>query len=35
MLAFVFGIGAHFLAGEHGERSRDEVMELAVDRLLI
>ena len=34
MLAFSLAIGNHFIAAEHGDRSRDGVLDLAVSRLL-
>jgi AcrR family transcriptional regulator len=34
MLAFSLGIGSHFIAADHDTRTRGEVMELAVQRLL-
>lgn len=34
MLAFSLLIGNHFMAADHGERSRADVLELAVQRLL-
>jgi AcrR family transcriptional regulator len=34
MLAFSLWIGNHFIAAEHGRRSRREVMDLAMRRLL-
>jgi AcrR family transcriptional regulator len=34
MLAFSLAIGNHFIAADHDERSRAEVLELAVTRLL-
>ena len=34
MLAFSLGIGSHFIAADHDTRTRTEVMELAVQRLL-
>jgi AcrR family transcriptional regulator len=34
MVAFSLFIGRHFMAADHGPRSRAEVMELAVKRLL-
>ena len=34
MLAFSLFIGSYFIAAEHGERSRTEVLQLATDRLL-
>jgi AcrR family transcriptional regulator len=34
MLAFSLFIGSYFIAAEHGERSRAEVLQLALDRLL-
>jgi AcrR family transcriptional regulator len=34
MLAYSLLIGSYFIAGGHGQRSRAEVLELAVDRLL-
>ena len=34
MLAFSLAIGSHFIAADHGGRSRAEVLELAVKRLL-
>jgi len=34
MLAFSLFIGSYFIAVEHGERSRAEVLQLAIDRLL-
>jgi AcrR family transcriptional regulator len=34
MLAFSLFIGSYFIAAEHGERSRAEVLQLAIDRLL-
>jgi AcrR family transcriptional regulator len=33
MLAFALAIGHHFVAAEHGERSRAEVLDLAARRL--
>jgi AcrR family transcriptional regulator len=34
MLAFSLWIGNHFMAAQHGDRTRSQVMRLAVDRLL-
>ena len=34
MLAFSLAIGSHFIAAEHGGRSRGEVLERAIQRLL-
>ena len=34
MLAFSLFIGSYFIAAEHGERSRAEVLQLAIERLL-
>jgi len=34
MLAFSLFIGSYFIAAEHGDRSRPEVLRLATDRLL-
>jgi AcrR family transcriptional regulator len=34
MLAFSLFVGSYFIAAEHGERSRAEVLQLAIDRLL-
>jgi AcrR family transcriptional regulator len=34
MLAFSLFIGSYFIAAEHGNRSRSEVLQLAIDRLL-
>jgi AcrR family transcriptional regulator len=34
MLAFSLFIGSYFIAAEHGEKSRTEVLQLAIDRLL-
>jgi AcrR family transcriptional regulator len=34
MLAFSLAIGNHFIAAEHGARSRADVLELAIRRLL-
>ncbi len=34
MVAFSIWIGNHFVAADHGERSRGDVMELVMDRLL-
>jgi AcrR family transcriptional regulator len=34
MLAFSLWIGNHFIAAQHGERTRSQVLRLAVDRLL-
>lgn len=34
MLAFSLWIGNHFIAAEHGDRSRAQVMRLAIDHLL-
>jgi hypothetical protein len=34
MLAFSLFIGSYFIAAEHGERSRTEVLQLAINRLL-
>jgi AcrR family transcriptional regulator len=34
MLAYSLFIGSYFVAGGHGERTRAEVLQLAVDRLL-
>ena len=34
MLAFSLWIGNHFMAAEHGDRTRSQVLQLAVDRLL-
>ncbi|HEY0391510.1 MAG TPA: helix-turn-helix domain-containing protein [Solirubrobacterales bacterium] len=33
MLAFSLFIGSYFIAAEHGEKSRPEVLQLAIDRL--
>ena len=33
-LAFSLFVGSNFVAAEHGERTRPEVMRLATDRLL-
>jgi hypothetical protein len=35
MLAFSLLIGNHFLAADHGARSRAQVLDLAVARLLV
>lgn len=34
MLAFSLFIGSYFIAAEHGKRSRSQVLQLAIDRLL-
>ncbi len=34
MLAFSLFIGSYFIAAEHGERTRSQVLQLAIDRLL-
>jgi len=34
MLVFSIWIGSHFIAADHGARTRNEVMELAMNRLL-
>ncbi len=34
MLAFSLFIGSYFIAAEHGKRSRAQVLQLALDRLL-
>ena len=34
LLAFSLAIGSHFIAAEHGARSRSDVLELAIQRLL-
>ena len=34
MLAFSLFIGSYFIAARHGGRTRSEVLQLAVDRLL-
>jgi AcrR family transcriptional regulator len=34
LLAFALAIGNHFIAADHGERSRGDAVELAVQRLL-
>jgi AcrR family transcriptional regulator len=34
MLAYSLFIGSYFVAAEHGKRTRDQVMQLAIDRLL-
>jgi AcrR family transcriptional regulator len=34
MVAFSLWIGMHFMAADHGERSRDQVVGLVVERLL-
>ena len=34
MLAFSLFIGSYFIAAEHGDRSRSQVLQLAIDRLL-
>lgn len=34
ILAFSLAIGYHFIAADHGERNRDEAVELAVQQLL-
>ncbi|MBA2322630.1 MAG: TetR/AcrR family transcriptional regulator [Pseudonocardiales bacterium] len=34
MLAFSLVIGSHFIAADHGSRSRTEVLELAMERFL-
>jgi hypothetical protein len=34
LLAFSMFIGSHFVAAEHGGRSRAQVLHLAFDRLL-
>jgi hypothetical protein len=34
MLAFSMFIGSHFIAAEHGLRSRPDVLRLALKRLL-
>jgi AcrR family transcriptional regulator len=34
MLAFSLFIGSYFIAAEHGEKTRSQVLQLAIDRLL-
>ena len=34
MLAFSLFIGSYFIAAEHGDRSRSQVVQLAIDRLI-
>ena len=34
MLAFSLWIGNHFMAAQHGDRTRSQVLQLAIDRLL-
>jgi hypothetical protein len=34
MLAFSLAIGSHFIAADHGERSRKQVLDRATQRLL-
>ncbi len=34
MLAFSLFIGSYFIAAQHGEKTRSQVLQLAVDRLL-
>jgi AcrR family transcriptional regulator len=34
MLAFSLWIGNHFMAAQHGERTRSQVLQLTIDRLL-
>jgi hypothetical protein len=34
LLAFCVAIGRHFLAADHGDRTRDQVLARAVDLLL-
>ena len=34
MLAFSLFIGSYFIAAEHGDKTRSQVLQLAVDRLL-
>ena len=34
MLAYSLLIGSYFIAAQHGEKTRSEVLQLAVDRLL-
>jgi hypothetical protein len=34
MLAYSLFIGSYFVATEHGERTRAQVLRLAIDRLL-
>jgi AcrR family transcriptional regulator len=34
MLAFSLFIGSYFIAAEHGDRTRPQVLQLAIDRLL-
>jgi len=34
LLAFCVAIGRHFLAADHGDRTRDQVLTRAVDLLL-
>jgi AcrR family transcriptional regulator len=35
MLAFSLFIGSYFITAKHGDKSRSEVLQLAIDRLLI
>ena len=34
MLAYSLFIGSYFIASEHGDKTRSQVLQLAVDRLL-
>jgi hypothetical protein len=34
MLVFSLFIGSHFIAAQHGDKTRSQVLQLAVDRLL-
>jgi len=34
MLAFSLFIGSYFIAAEHGDKTRSQVLQLAIDRLL-
>ena len=34
MLAYTLVIGSYFIAAEHGDKTRREVLQLAIDRLL-
>jgi hypothetical protein len=34
MLAYTLVIGSYFIAAEHGDKTRPQVLQLAIDRLL-
>ena len=34
MLAYSLVIGSYFIAAQHGDKSRSQVLRLAIDRLL-